>query len=221
MASKKNTRKMSQSEWDDALAMDSIWDRRFKRYEDRAPVPSQHSLFPSHKPEPVDPDVWKKSDHGDGYICIDHGERRGRCCKDAKWGRFGAAGILFIYDDPKTGERYYLLNQRSFAINHGGQWSTLGGAIDRGETLLEGALREAREEMGGWPERYEVLAEVTQRLESGWEYTTFALRVDEMLRVDCTDWESIGHGWFRASEIAALELHPGFSATWPTLAMVS
>ena len=47
----------------------------------------------------------------------------------------------------------YLLIQRGKAPNQG-QWSFPGGKLEYGETALQGALRELREETKGWPGSY-------------------------------------------------------------------
>lgn len=59
------------------------------------------------------------------------------------WGR-QAAGILVIAADT----RRFLLLKRSGWVNEPYTWGIPGGAIDRGETPRQGALREAREELG-------------------------------------------------------------------------
>ncbi len=222
---------MSEAEREEAFAMADLWDRRFKRgeeiaaemrHERTARQAHGHTIFDAghHETRPIDPDAWKRSDRGDGYLCDIHGEQRVRCCQEAKWGRFGAAGVLFCFDDPTTGQRWFMLNQRSFAINHGGEWSTLGGAIDRGESKIDGGMREAREETGCWPSKYEALMEMTQRDASGWEYTTILVRVPDRFRPQRTDWESIGSAWFKAEQVATLQLHPGFAKAWPELALL-
>jgi 8-oxo-dGTP pyrophosphatase MutT (NUDIX family) len=152
-------------------------------------------------------------DRGDGYLCDAHGESARRCCAGARWGRFGAAGIVFVFDD-EDGYRWYLLNERSSLISCGGMWSCLGGALDKGETPLVGAIREVTEEIGYFPKRFSVLGSVTNRHESGWEYTTFVVKVDVPFAPLCHDWESVGTEWFKFSGLLTLDVHPSLRSAW-------
>jgi 8-oxo-dGTP pyrophosphatase MutT (NUDIX family) len=152
---------------------------------------------------------------GDGYWCGVHGVAKCRC-ELRRWGKFGAAGVLFFHRESQR----FLLNERSHVIHHGGTWSTLGGALDRDESALEGALREASEECGEVPEDFELLAEVvstTHGIEGSWTYSTFAVEVTEAFKPEAGDWESAGSAWLTLSEIATRKLHPGFRQTFPVL----
>lgn len=59
------------------------------------------------------------------------------------WGR-RAGGILFVACN--TGR--VLLTLRSMEVYAPGTWSIPGGKIDDGESILDGAIREAEEEVG-------------------------------------------------------------------------
>ncbi len=152
------------------------------------------------------------SSKGDGYWCPTHTPCFKRC-DDRRWGKFGAAGILFYHKATGT----FLLNQRSAAIHHGETWSTLGGAIDKNETPFAGALREAIEEIGNAPESLQVRVthENVTEGEDGtdWTYTTFVVEVDEQFFATKTDWESKDNQWVTLQEMVALPLHPGFKST--------
>ena len=67
------------------------------------------------------------------------------------WGAHGAAGLLIRHRDGDSGAYHYLLQKRSENVDHGGTWSTPGGAIGKDETPEQGAQREAREEWGSIP----------------------------------------------------------------------
>jgi 8-oxo-dGTP pyrophosphatase MutT (NUDIX family) len=141
---------------------------------------------------------------GDGYSCQEHGVSRFRCCEEAMWGRYGAAGILFVH---RASERFFL-TQRSKAIHFGGTWSIPGGAIDRDETPEEGARREVEEELGiGFAGA--VVGEFVSKI-GEWQYTTLIVEVDEMPMPKKWDWETMGAAWFTIQEMATIKLHPGF-----------
>ena len=58
-----------------------------------------------------------------------------------------AAALLLVY--PADGRAVILLTKRASALpNHAGQVSLPGGALDRGESIEDAALREAEEEVG-------------------------------------------------------------------------
>lgn len=68
--------------------------------------------------------------------------------------------LLLLY--PQRDELYLVLTQRTDRLpNHKGQVSFPGGACDPGESFVETALREAREELGIDPAQVSVLGELT------------------------------------------------------------
>ena len=86
---------------------------------------------------------------GDGFVRCGDGHVR--------WGVFGAAGVVFVVresDGPKV-----MLQKRSQMAHEGGTWSCAGGALDQGEMPMEGALREASEEVGVVPGTPRLLGE--------------------------------------------------------------
>jgi 8-oxo-dGTP pyrophosphatase MutT (NUDIX family) len=71
-----------------------------------------------------------------------------------------AAALLLLY--PADGELRLPLTVRAGHLpRHAGQISLPGGATDPGETIAEGALREAAEEIGVDPSQVRVLGELT------------------------------------------------------------
>lgn len=154
-------------------------------------------------------------DSGDGYWCSAHGSTCSRSCEDRRWGRFGAAGVLFYHRATGT----FLLNERSDAIHFGGTWSTLGGAINKNETPLGGALREAAEE-GAEGAVIRVLAvheDTTEGAKGSWTYTTFVVEVEEAFDTEATDWETASNEWLTLNEMATKRLHPAFRISIHTL----
>lgn len=157
--------------------------------------------------EPVEViDVTVPRLRGDGYWCQAHGSACFRLCEDRRWGRYGAAGVLFVHPESES----FLLSLRSGSVHHGGTWAIPGGALDHGESAEEGARREVAEELG-LPEDFgRTVAAYEDRVGDGWSYTTVVVEVDEMVDVAVSDWESEAVGWFTIREMATLRLHPGF-----------
>ncbi|RZS77526.1 ADP-ribose pyrophosphatase YjhB (NUDIX family) [Motilibacter rhizosphaerae] len=140
---------------------------------------------------------------GDGWVTCARGHRH--------WGRYGAAGLLLVADGR------VLLQLRAEWSHHGGTWGIPGGALARGETAVEGALRETLEEAGI------VLppSAVTGRSvvdHGGWSYATVLAAVEEVLPVVPDDGESDDLRWVPVDQVEDLLLHPGFAASWPGLA---
>ena len=70
------------------------------------------------------------------------------------------AGLLLLY--PSGDDTRVLLTKRNIHLpQHAGQGSLPGGAVDPDETIEQGALREAREEVGLDPERVRVLGQLS------------------------------------------------------------
>jgi 8-oxo-dGTP diphosphatase len=136
------------------------------------------------------------------------------------WGALGAAGLL-IRHKGDDGQHRYLLQKRSPHVDHGGTWSTPGGALQHGESPEEGAVREASEEGMDLPDGLVHHHTFTDDHGAGpdghWKYHTVVM--DSPYRFDPSgegesDWESSGHGWFTPQEVKGLPLHPGFASSW-------
>jgi len=154
-------------------------------------------------PPPGDPRrPYGPRDPGDAWVEGD----RGRF-----WGRFGSAGLLA--HDPEKG---ILLQHRATWSDHGGTWGLPGGALHQGEDAVTGALREAFEEAAVPEQNIKVL--FTSVFDVGyWSYTTVAVRVVEPFDPVITDPESIELRWIPLQEVAGINLHPTFAASWPAL----
>lgn len=143
---------------------------------------------------------------GDGFLRCGDGHTR--------WGRFGAAGVVFVVqgdDGPEV-----LLQLRSNLSHEGGTWSCPGGAIDQGETTSEAALRESSEEVGDPPEPWRVLGEHVFAPADDWSYTTEVIEVPERFGRSL-NFETDDVAWVPVPAVAGLRLHPGFAAAWPAL----
>jgi 8-oxo-dGTP pyrophosphatase MutT (NUDIX family) len=146
---------------------------------------------------------------GDGFIRCSDGHVR--------WGRFGAAGVLFVTGIGATPT--VMLQLRSGFAHEGGTWSCAGGALDHGETPFEGALREAEEEIGSIPDGHRLLGEFVFAPATDWTYTTVVVAVDQPFGASA-NFETDAVGWFRVGEVDDRPLHPGFAAAWPHLRVI-
>jgi 8-oxo-dGTP pyrophosphatase MutT (NUDIX family) len=138
---------------------------------------------------------------GDGFVTLADGTRR--------WGLFGAAGVLvrFFGDD---GTASYFLARRSEWCHQGGCWAIPGGALNDGETPVEGALREFAEEVGDVLGEHSVV-EIHQDDHGGWSYWTVIVDVAEpFVAPEALSWETAETGWIASDELARLELHSAF-----------
>lgn len=143
---------------------------------------------------------------GDGFMLCSDG--------NVRWGVFGAAGVVFVCD---SSEGCLAMVQRRSAFAHeGGTWSCAGGALDEGESPLEGGLREASEEVGAVPQQYEVLGEVLFAPALDWSYTTFVVRVEAPFGASI-NFETDDVAWLLLDDVDRLPLHAGFASAWPEL----
>ena len=150
----------------------------------------------SGTPDANDPsgDAWVTANDGHDY-----------------WGRYGAAGLL-VYDPDKG----VLLQHRADWSHFGGTWGIPGGAVHRGESAVDGAIRESHEE--AHVPAASVAPTYTHLLDKGpWTYTTVLARVIAPFDPEIGDGESIELRWVPLDEIEQYPLHPGFKNAWPLL----
>ena len=143
-------------------------------------------------------------DPGDQWIYGPNGEK--------VWGAFGAAGVLVWNRDTDC----VLLQLRAEWSHHGGTWGIPGGAMRKGESARDGALREAHEEAGVPEELLEAIDEFIIDL-GFWSYTTVIARTTEHFEPVENDQESIELQWVRRTAVEELELHPRFGQNWSHL----
>ncbi len=144
---------------------------------------------------------------GDGFIQCSDGHVR--------WGIYGAAGVVFLTRD-SDGTPRVMLQKRSAMAHEGGTWSCAGGALDAGETVVQGALREASEEVGTIPSPAELVGHYEFRPASDWCYTTVVVEVPERFG-NSVNFETDAVEWFGLADVEQLPLHAGFAAAWPHL----
>lgn len=109
-----------------------------------------------------------------------------------------------------------MLQLRSRFAHEGGTWSCAGGALDEHETVYDGALREALEEVGRTPEEHRVLGEYVFAPADDWRYTTVVVEVGEPFGT-AHNFESDAVEWVPVHDVEARVLHPGFASAWPHL----
>lgn len=147
---------------------------------------------------------------GDGFVTLADGSRR--------WGRFGAAGVLVRHVDV-DGDVAYFLARRSMHTHNGGTWAIPGGALDHGETPLEGALREFAEEIGPLLDQYEVAHEHEDD-HGGWSYWTLVVDVPERFEPPSSlMWETAEVRWVAKHELGGLDLFDAFKVTLERLGL--
>ncbi|MFZ8947525.1 MAG: NUDIX domain-containing protein, partial [Ilumatobacteraceae bacterium] len=133
-----------------------------------------------------------------------------RCSDGAvRWGVFGAAGVVFVHrsDEGPT----VMLQRRSAFAHEGGTWSCAGGALDEGESPLDGGLREASEEVGAVPAGWRLLGEVVFAPALDWSYTTSVVEVGERFGASI-NFETDDVAWIPVDQVASMDLHVGFAA---------
>ena len=142
---------------------------------------------------------------GDGFLRCSDGKVR--------WGVFGAAGVVFVVDRDQN-DPLVMLQKRSAFAHEGGTWSCAGGALDEGEAAIDGALREAAEEVGPIPDDYRVVDQHVFAPADDWTYTTIVVAVDEPFGVS-RNFETDAVDWVSVDDVLARPLHAGFAAAWP------
>ena len=139
---------------------------------------------------------------GDGWI---------QCaCGNKHWGLNGAAGILLIRGTQ------ILLQHRAPWVHNGDTWGIPGGARDSHESVLEAAIREAKEETGIDPVHLTPIQTFSDD-HGSWRYdTVIAYASDELVARELND-ESHEVRWVEIDKVDELTLHPSFEKSWTTL----
>ena len=139
---------------------------------------------------------------GDGWIQGD--------CGNKHWGLNGAAGILLI----RGGE--ILLQHRAPWVHNGDTWGIPGGARDSHESVLEAAIREAKEETGIDPVHVTPV-QVFSDDHGNWRYDTVIAHAADLLVAHELNDESHEVRWVDIEDVDGLTLHPSFEKSWPSL----
>lgn len=130
------------------------------------------------------------------------------------WGSAGAAGLFLL--SRWRGVELVLLQHRAPEVQHGDTWGIPGGALLPAEGPLEGALREAREEVAHIPS-VRLLASYGDD-HGAWAYTTVIARC-RYFRPRPSEsefgWETGlgGLEWVPRDSLRERELHPGLAGS--------
>lgn len=117
-----------------------------------------------------------------------------------------AAGILFVAPDGDV----LVLRRSSAEANFSGHWALPGGGVDAGETPEQGALREAREEMG--VDAAGGMKLLDRRMTpTGMGFTTFAFPTKTKFAPKLND-EHSGYAWAPLDQLPQ-PLHPAVATT--------
>ena len=116
-----------------------------------------------------------------------------------------SAGVFFY--SKQTQRFLYLL--RTDAKNPG-NWGIPGGKIDKGETLLEGIIRECEEEIGHYPSDAK-LVPIQKFINHSFTYHTFFCQLADEF-IPTLNEEHCGYAWVGEVQYPK-PLHPGLFST--------
>ncbi|NCZ62148.1 MAG: NUDIX hydrolase, partial [Actinobacteria bacterium] len=109
-----------------------------------------------------------------------------------------------------------LLQHRAPWVHNGDTWGIPGGARDSHESVLEAAIREAKEEIGIDPVHVTPIQTFSDD-HGSWRYdTVIAYASDELVAHELND-ESHEVRWVEIDKVDELTLHPSFEKSWTTL----
>ncbi len=142
---------------------------------------------------------------GDGWV---------QCaCGNKHWGLNGAAGILLLRGDQ------ILLQHRAPWVHNGDTWGIPGGARDSHESVLEAAIREAKEETGIDPVHLTPIQTFSDD-HGTWRYDTVIAHATDLLVAHELNDESHEVRWVHIDQVDTLTLHPSFEKSWPALQQI-
>lgn len=138
-----------------------------------------------------------------------------RCqCGRRHWGIYGAAGLVL-----RDGDGRLLMTHRSWFVHFPRTWAFPGGALEKGETPIEAAVREMGEEIGVPASAVRVAASVTGTDHELWRYTyVIADLVEREARPRLRpNRETRAASWVAPADMATMKLHPDLRTDLPLL----
>lgn len=101
-----------------------------------------------------------------------------------------------------------LLGLRDMNKTHGGEFSLIGGKINNNETVLEGLIREIKEEIGEIPTTLKIIPyDVFSNTKHNFEYISYVFLVKEEF-IPKINYEHCGYMWVNPTQIPK-NIHPG------------
>lgn len=116
------------------------------------------------------------------------------------WGSEGA-GIFFTNGDK------VLLLKRSDKGDGAGTWGLPGGKLEDGESPIDAAQRESKEECGKF--KGQRVGEIEEK-DGLHKWTTYFFRIEKPFKCKLSD-EHTEYKWTKIEDIKSLKLHPKFS----------
>ena len=109
-----------------------------------------------------------------------------------------------------------LLQHRAPWSHNGDTWGLPGGALNRDEGAVDGALREASEEVGI---DHRHLTAVDSYIDDhhSWRYETVIALASSEATVSVANHESVAVAWIAMEQVEKENLHPSFAKSWPHL----
>ena len=109
-----------------------------------------------------------------------------------------------------------LLQHRAPWVHNGDTWGIPGGARDSHESVLEAAIREAKEETGIDPVHLTAVHTFSDD-HGNWRYDTVVAHATDLLIAHELNDESHEVRWVDIEKVDDLTLHPSFEKSWPAL----
>lgn len=115
------------------------------------------------------------------------------------------AGIIFT-----DGKKVLLLKRSASDSHHAGKWGIPGGKVESGETSIDGATRESKEECGNLEgTRFDSLV----RKDGSFTWTTYFYKINAPF--DCKlSKEHDDYEWVNIEDVDRKNLHPKFKEEW-------
>lgn len=116
-----------------------------------------------------------------------------------------AAGFLFVCPEDRT----IFLALRGPNGDNPNTWATVGGSLVKGESFIDGAMREVKEEMGSVPEIDKIIKHYDSK-STNFIYRTYLATISNKNNWHPKlDHENSDAKWFGINELPD-NLHPGF-----------
>jgi len=121
--------------------------------------------------------------------------------------------IVYVLRPTEDGRDYQILQMlRRAGVYLGGTWQFCGGGIEQGETAVQAALRELREETGLVPRQFTFVSHVeafyVPQSDTLWHRTGFCAVVDQKDAIQLNE-EHTAFRWIRRRDIRREVMWPG------------